>query len=236
MTLSLTRMRALVRRGLGGLDSDDITDDEVDELLNLSLWELDNRFPFKEKECLVTASTVAGQADYALPSDLDAIRTVSIVDDDTERYVPLKQMDVQDFEEKAQEDDEDDRDQPTHYMRRDNGVHLHPIPDKVYTLRLNMWRTVASLVEGTIEETGLPRNWDEIVVEGAVTRGHFYTQDYNLARQAENFRVGHERGAVLDEHKEKRGARYARIKPIFEWPSEERTDLDVHTGGQHKES
>ena len=46
MSLTRTRMFALVRKGLGGIDSDDLTDPECDELLNLALWELEDKYEF----------------------------------------------------------------------------------------------------------------------------------------------------------------------------------------------
>ena len=45
--LSLTRMQALLRKGLGGLDSTDLTNTEADEYLNLALWELEDKSPFR---------------------------------------------------------------------------------------------------------------------------------------------------------------------------------------------
>lgn len=221
MSLTLARMRALLRKGLGGLDSNELTDAEADELLNIALWDLDNRFPFKEKECLVTASTVAGQEDYALPSTLDAIRNVAIVDDETGQYRYLREMTVEWYENNAEDDDEDERARPKYWLRRDDGLILWPIPDIVYTLRLEMWRTVPSLLEGTVDTTGLPRNWDRIVVKNAVAEGHFFNQDYNLEQQARNSAIGNERGSVLTTSKEEEGIRFGGLDVLHEWPNED---------------
>jgi hypothetical protein len=64
MSLPLDRMRALLRKGLGGLDEQDLPDTEADELLNMSLWELESRFDFKEKECLIQTPIVGGTYEY----------------------------------------------------------------------------------------------------------------------------------------------------------------------------
>lgn len=224
MSLTLTRMRYWLRKGLGGLDSNELDDTDADELLNMALWELDNKYPFKEKECLVTASTVAGQRSYTVPNNLDAIRTVSVVDDDDSDdpadYHYLREMTNEWFENNAADDDEDERAMPERWLRRDDALILHPWPDAVYTLRLEMWRTVESLVSGSVDTPELPRNWHEIVVEKAIERGHFYNADYNLAQQAANFPIGKERGAVLDVTKEEEGVRFAGLDVQWDDPTE----------------
>src|SRR5690606_27471949 len=79
LMIPLEDMRALVRRGLGGLDEMDMPNAEADRLLNMSLWELESKFPFKEKECLTRTPLIAGVGEYMLPNNLDALITVSIV-------------------------------------------------------------------------------------------------------------------------------------------------------------
>lgn len=219
MSLSLTQMRALVRKGLGGLDSTDLADDDVDLYLNMSLWELEDKFPFEEKECVVTTSTVDGQRSYGLPSDLDALRSVAIFDDNGQS-VKLNRMSDHWYDENYNTDT-DEKGQPEKYLRRRNGVILWPTPDDVYTLQLTMWRTVESLLSGLVETPGLPRNWHEIVVEGAIVRGHFYDQDYNLAQQAGNFPIGKVRSAVLASSKEEKfDSRWAGMRPCLDGPED----------------
>lgn len=219
MSLTLTQMRALVRKGLGGLTSDQLPDADVDLLLNLSLWELTDKYPFKEKECRVWMETVAGTDKYDLPNDKDAIQSVAIQqDNDLEQYQKLGRMTVDWYDAKAHPDNTDHRGQPERYLRRDDFIVLWPIPDQVYRVWLTYWRTIPTLLSGTVDLTGLPRAWDEIVVEGAITRGHYYNEDYPQARQADNFRINHIRSIPSVESKEERDSRYAGLEVLWERP------------------
>lgn len=230
--LSLTVLRRLVRKGLGGLDEDDLSDEDVDLYLNLSLWNISDKFAFKEKEALSLISTVIGQVEYIVPEPLDALHSMAYVDPDTGKTRKLIRMDWDHYEqirdEGEDENDETPRGRPRRFVRRGDNFFVHPIPDKVYELRVAFWRTIASLVIGDVNTVDLPRNWQEMVVEGAVTRGHYYNEDYTLAQQADNFRVGHERSAVLAQDKEERDNKYARLRVIDEFPGDEHEDFPAH--------
>lgn len=224
--LNLTVLRRLVRKGLGDLDEDDINDEDVDLLLNLSLWNISDKYWHKEKECLVMTNTEIGRAEYQVPNILDAIHSISFIDPDTKESRKVIRMDWDRYEQlrnekgAGAEGEEKHRAAPERYVRFRDIIYFHPIPDKVYQIRLAFWRTIASLVEGTVDTTNLPRNWQEIVVEGAITRGHYYHEDYSAAQQADNFRVGHERSAALAKDKEERDNKFARLRVIDEFPDE----------------
>lgn len=241
MALTLEVMRALVRKGLGNLTSADIPDADVDLYLNLSLWNLSERFPFKEKECVVETTATIGEAEYAVPhvNALDAIHSITMRNDDGYSWkLDHKSMDFMEHHrltaegEGAGEDTPIDvnvegnkLDKPLFYTRWRNTIYLAPRPDEAYIIRVAYWRTVPSLVAGTVETPDLPRNWHEIVVEGAITRGHYYNEDYNLAQQAENFRLSHENSAVMVRDKEKRDNRYARVRVLHEFPEDHDDEL-----------
>ena len=61
MSLTVTRMRVLVRKGLGGIDSDDLSDTDLDEMINMSFWELEDKYPFESKETVFTSTLVTDQ-------------------------------------------------------------------------------------------------------------------------------------------------------------------------------
>jgi hypothetical protein len=216
--LSLEDMRRLLRKGLGDLDDVDLPDTEADELLNLAFWELEDKFPFKEKELIDEDDTVAGTRGYALPEELSALISVSVKDPDDDIWYKLERMSIASYDE-SRSDREDTRARPVRYLRLEHNILFQPVPDQVYTYRVTMWRTLASLEAGVVEATGLPRNWDEMVVEGAIVRGHFYNQDYTEARQAGNFQIGKIRGAELAGSKEEKfDSRYARMTPVCDFP------------------
>lgn len=222
--LTLQEMRDLVREGLGGLNELDISDPKVDQLLNLSFWELSSKFPFEEKNLRAEFSTVAGTEDYSITTELniggvtlDALQTLSVVDSEGKAH-PL-QRSTEAWLETEYSSDATYQAMPEHYVRRADWIRLWPIPDDIYVIRVLMLQTLATLSYLTVELTGLPREWDELTVEGAITRGHYYNQDYNLAQQAENFRVMKIRTAVSTHAKEEVDSRYAGL--IVQWDEPE---------------
>ena len=140
MSLHLTEMRSLVRQGLGGLTEDDISDVEVDRLLNMSLWHLWQKFEFRERECRIYTETVDGTSDYGLPEDtlLDSIRTISCkdgVEADTGQWKKMKLISKDEYDERHNTD-EDHRAKPTAYHRLQHTLIVDPVPDDVYTIRI----------------------------------------------------------------------------------------------------
>ena len=226
--LTLDRMVALLRKGLGGLDDQDLPDTEAEELLNLSFWDVSDRFHFVEKECRVESVTVAGQREYAVPNEVDSLISISLKEidlepaaaDDDSNWVKMERASWHKNDE-TRLDSADSQEFPRAYVRRDQTLVLMPTPDKAYPMQIMMFRTLQSLEAGTVDTTGLPRNWHSIVVMGALRLGHFYNQDYNEARQAQNFQVSEERKAVLSaQQEEKFDSRYARLRVIDELPPE----------------
>jgi hypothetical protein len=209
-------MFALTRKGLGGLDSTDLTDVEATELLNLALWELEDKFPFRAKETEMRFPLVVDQYEYTIPTTTDAISSLAVLDTDGIRH-KLGRASRDWMDENFNE--EDDKGTPTRYLREDTTIIFHPIPDAVLTTIMTLKVSIDSLLSGSVEATGLPRNWDELVVEGAIVRGHFYAGDYNEARQAANFQVQKIRSSVLNLAKEeKQDSRYARLNVIWDEP------------------
>lgn len=226
MSLSLDRMMALVRKGLGGLDSDDLDDAETIELLNLSLWELEDKFPFRAKETNFDITLVVSQPNYDLAalyaaedgSDIfDSIESVSIFDSESQ-YHKLARTSQHWADENYNADSSTDA-RPERYVRRGNILWVYPAPDEALSMIVAMKESIASLASGTKEATGLPRNWDEIVVEGAISRGHFYAGDYKESREAANVQLTKIRSAVMNVSKEEKAdSRYARLNVIWDEP------------------
>ena len=111
---------------------------------------------------------------------------------------------------------------PTGYLREDTTIIFDPIPDAILTVIMTLKVSVTSLLTGSVLATGLPRNWDVLVTQGAVVFGHFFEQDYNEARQAANFQLTGVRSAVLSLAKEEKAdSRYARLNVIDEFPEDQ---------------
>jgi hypothetical protein len=68
--LNIVNMREGIRKATGIEDGDpDLTTAQIDLYLNRALWEIDNKFPFKEKEKTVTFETVSAERNYDVPTN-----------------------------------------------------------------------------------------------------------------------------------------------------------------------
>jgi hypothetical protein len=236
--LTLQEMRDLLRMGLGGLEEEDLPDPDADRLLNLSYWELEGRFPFTEKQFRTSFALVAGQAEYdietfiEIPDSvlLDALQSFGMFgdpnSDDGQQSYPMQRM-TESWYDGERNTRTDTNQRPEYYLRRDTDIVFWPIPDKAYVCSVFMLKTLKSLLHGVVETPNMPREWHELVVEGAITRGHYYQQDYNLAQQAENFRVGKVRTAVPVEGKEEEDSHYAGLVVQWNDPANRRDDANV---------
>ena len=228
--LSLDEMRELVREGMGGISPNELDNSKVDRLLNMSFWYLESRFPFKEKECRIEFDLVVGENSYLVPGnnpeapnllDLEAIKSISVVDPDTDQITQVSKMTQQHWDAVVENlDSTDFYAIPVRWVRMDETIIFHPTPDKVYTIRLYFLKTLKSLLDGTVDALNFPREWCEIVVEGAVARGHqYYGQDYNLAGGMYDLQTNKIRTAVSVQSKEESPSRYARL--IVQWDEPE---------------
>lgn len=217
MSLTLTRMRELVRKGLGNLSTDNLSDDEVDEYLNMSLWALEDKYPFRTREKNTNTNLVIGQYIYDLSgiTRLDAIESVAVAEDPEKRR-KLARIDRNWWDANFELTN---RGTPERYFRENNCIYVYPVPDEVLPLEIKHRQGVASLAASNTT-TGLPRSWDEIVVQGAIYRGHYYNEDYDQAQKALNFQIGLIKNAVPVEAKEEADSRYARVQVLTEWPDD----------------
>jgi hypothetical protein len=223
MSLDQAALRRLLRKGLGNLDSTDLSNADSDELLNISLWEIEDQFPFELKETVYTAALVEDQYEYDLSgiSALDAIVSISYLDENGVSVV-LDRM-----TRKIYDDVFDDASvntiagDPEMYLREGNVLTIWPPPDNDLdgnTLRLAMKESVASI---TSSGTGLPRNWDQIILQGAIALGHNFNQDYDLRDKAENFKLSKLRATVTTESKEEEDSRYAGLEVAWDRPEDD---------------
>ncbi len=223
MSLTVTRMLVKLRLGLGGLDSTDLPDIDAEELLNFALWELEDKYPFETKETVYTSSFVEDQFEYDLSGItlLDALVSVSWVDANGESH-KLDKITRHTLDEKFNDaTSQDPTGPPTSFLREGNILSVWPPPgadQNTKVFRIALKESVASLSGGG-DTTDLPRNWDELVVMGAISRGHFFNEDYDKARESRNFQVGLVRSTVATEQKEEEDNRYAGLDVAHSRPS-----------------
>jgi hypothetical protein len=233
MSLTLTRMRAWVREGLGGLDSTDLGDTELDELLNLSLWELEDKYPFEAKETVFTTALVTDQVTYGLSTlaTLDALVSISWIDPNG-KSKKLENMTRNMFD--TIFDDASSNTisgPPEQFLREGDVLTIWPpasSDENGKTLQLALKESIASLSGGS-DTSGLPRNWDELVVYGAIARGHIKNSDYDKAREVRDFQVGITRSTVPTEAKEEEDNRWAGLDVAHSRPGQRgREDVDFN--------
>jgi hypothetical protein len=220
MSLTLARMRLLVRTGLAKLDDDAFTNVDIDELLNLSLWDIESRFPFESKETVYETVLVEDQFEYPIDDTelaltLDAIFSISIVDSSGQRNKLARTTRHWIDENFA----DTNKTIPTRYLREGTTLILYPIPgpdEDGLTLSISLLESIESILAGTKDTTGLPRNWDEIVVNGAIWRGHFYHGNIDKAIGAVNLHSRSVRDAVPTRKKEDADFRYARLEVLWD--------------------
>ena len=217
MSLTLGQMRSLVREGLGGIDLQDLPDEKTDIYLNVSLWELEDKFPFKAKESNYETVLEIGKWSYGLDmARLDAVSSVSFVDVYGKSH-KLGRIGRDTFEEIFNDGTvTSPNGVPCSYFRENDALIIWPPASSQEAgrpLKIFFKQSIESLIEAD-DTTGLPRNWDELVVMGAVSRGHFFGKSYTEARESRNFQAGIVRSTVATETKEEEDSRYAGLQPI----------------------
>jgi hypothetical protein len=188
LTLANLRAEVLVELGVDATDLDSSGSANLDLLINSSWWEVMDKFNFREKEDDCTFATVAGTRDYNLATKIlaadttvfDALKQVSILNPDSEQHVRLMEMSIGEYESQYSEDT-DTRDIPTHYVRYGGSIRLFPTPDDAYTLTVYYLKVLTDVASGGPD---VPQSWHEIVMYGAVWRGHHRFRDYNSANEA----------------------------------------------------
>ena len=211
MTLVLSDMETEVMEHLG-LDATDLTGpwttDRIDLLINESWGEIQNNYPFKEKETTASFTTTAGAFFYQIPSAFEALRLISIEDLNDFSHKPLNRITVHAYESKYV-NITTERDKPTMYVREDKGIRLLPTPDNIYNMKLKYDKILSDLsITNATPDT--PQVWHEVIVYGAVWRGFARLGDY--ARSTASQRIQ----AML----------ISKIKPV-----EAKEERDTHLGG-----
>jgi hypothetical protein len=178
MSLTLALLREDLRDHLG-TDSTDLPDAAADRLLNRSWWPLAAQLRFNEKDAEHTFTTVSGTEAYAFPTDSDAIERVVIQDSGQSEWIPLTKID--DWTMLGKEDDDEDG-LPMYYSRRGAEFIFFPIPDDEYDVRVKYQRT---LVDIESSGPGVPQEWHEVILWGAVSRGFFALGDWTRGKDAQ---------------------------------------------------
>lgn len=157
--LTRATMEASVKFRLGNrTDVDTILTDAV----KFSYDELTTAIRIPETQESASSFVVEGQSTYAVPTDLYSI--VSLRNNtDKERLYPLSIRQYDRIQDSS-------NGKPTHYIWWRNEIILRPVPDStIRVLLLRYIKRLASL-STSASVSALPREWDEVIIQGAYFR------------------------------------------------------------------
>lgn len=185
--LSVAEMRNKVRM-ITGEDDTDLTDVDVDLLLNQAWWEVMDKFPFREKERTKRFDMETDRRDYPVPQPFEAIRNISIITPEDERSHVLNRMTPVEYA-ALYEEGSDTSGIPEKYMRQEDGMIVYPTPDIAYETIIYYWTTLADLEEGTVDSPVVPQVWHEIIYFGGTWRRLLELGDFVRSREIKNHQI-----------------------------------------------
>jgi acyl carrier protein len=219
MPISLEQMKNEVAEHLG-VDEDDLATnavgggqsgaDSLELLINRSLWEVTDKFNFKEKEGLTSFSTVEGTAEYDLPtvvSTFEAVQVVGYTDPDTDQRVLLTEKPWHWYLQNHNTD-ETARGKPEYFLRKGSELWLYPTPDDIYSISLHFLQSLSDL------SLTIPRSWHEIIMYGAVWRGKLRQNDSAGAMVFKRHQLSLIESAQTTAGKEDKDNRYAGVQVL----------------------
>ena len=179
--LDLVTLRRMVWKP-SGFETDnevELPRTEIDLYLNRALWELCEKFHFREAEKRGTFPTVIGERSYEIPTASEGIKQLSVVDpdSDTNRHYDLERMEPETYE-SMYIDTENEWSDPTHYVREGCGFLLWPTPYRVVTLVIRRWIDIADITQ-TNNVPEIPRAWHELIGFGGLWRALLDLGDFN---------------------------------------------------------
>lgn len=207
MSLNLEHLREDLRIHLG-MDTDDLPNHNADRLLNRSFWPLASQLKFSEKDAVTTFNTVAEQNNYSLPIDSDAIQRLLIKDPVTEEWTGLKKFSDETLIAYLEDNAVGI---PESYSRRGDEFILHPTPDDIYEIRVKYQQTLADIQSSG---PGVPQEWHEVILWGAVARGFFLLGDWTRGREAQAQQAVYVQSLQTQEERETTDRSYSGLRII----------------------
>jgi hypothetical protein len=214
--LNLTQMRRGIRKATGVEDEDDpdLTNDEIDLYLNRALWEVDNKFPFKEKEKTVTFRAVVGIRNYDVPKPFDAVKSLAIFDRYSGQSQTLRYMETFEYENLYIDDGTTNNyGKPIGYTRENCFVRLYPTPNYEYLISLKRLITIEDL-SATHDSPDIPQVWHEVLQFGGLWRALIDFGDIGRANQIKNHQISIINSIVPTESKEEGRDKYAGLEVL----------------------
>lgn len=154
--------------------------------LNLTLKDIQNRqhgFHWKFLEKTATASTVANQLDYDLPTDIDGRKVFGVFDrtqDITYRYI-----DHDEFTRKVP-DPSDNTGDTVWYTIWAGNLKFFPIPDGAWTYYIQYIKQITPLADDS-NSCEIPAKYDGVIIDGALR--YAYKFDPQMGQEANQIQI-----------------------------------------------
>lgn len=161
-------------------DQADLSLEDADRFINRSALELFNKVKLKLTEVTVEFDCIAGQKTYHLPEDFSSLITIAVKDPGDFAYSRLNRMIHREYVD-LYVDDDSAQTKPTHYIREGDIIRFYPTPEQIYTFLLKYHTSPALFSTTNTSITGLPEEYEEVILYGAVYRGFFQLNDYERA-------------------------------------------------------
>jgi hypothetical protein len=169
MPMALADLENQCAKAWGVTIPDDIATTQIDTYLNRSYWEVMDKFPFREKERAGQFPTTAGIRNYEIPTPVEAVYEVAVVDPVTLQHIPLDQMKANETE-KLYNEQSFKQHRPRKYLLENCYIRFWPTPDQVYTIVLRKKTILQDIQTSGIE---IPQVWNDIVLYGGIWRGAY---------------------------------------------------------------
>lgn len=215
MSLTLADVKMRVRRTFGDEASVQVTDDDIVRWCNDGQREVVSMNP-ELLEAIVATSTVAGQQDYIIPTNVRKIRSISYKSADMQSYIQLTSLSMQEFDIKASGWDGTAYGQsdPGYYCTFAGNIKLFPTPNLPVTngLKLYFYRMPTDLVNDA-DVIDLPENYHSAIVQYVMKQA--YEMDENL--ESSNFKGSEFNASVSGQRvqeKDNAAATYQRISVL----------------------
>lgn len=210
MTLDQFRSTLLASLGDRGVGND-----RLDIWINQAYEEVATAIEFEAAQASTTLTTVLNQASYSLPAGLLGIR--GIVDETNDRN--LVRMDWQEYLRKNP--DSDVNGEPTHWVRHNDKVYLHPTPDTAgETLSLYYEKELTALSSGS-DKTAIPGMWDKAILLLAQASGLQDLKEFEGAQLVFSRAMGYMRSRRTDDQL---AARNSAVGVQVAWSEEDLID------------
>lgn len=216
--LNILQLRRGIRRATGifdgtpDIEDPDLPTTDIDLYLNRALWELDNKFPFREKEKTVTFNLIPGTRNYDVPQPFDAVKSIAIMDRYSSEYRTLSYMEPFEYENRYVEG-EDFYGKPVGYTRENCFARIWPTPDYAYKVSLKRLITLDDLSD-TNQYPDIPIVWHEIIQFGGLWRAFIDLGDFARANQTKNHQISLINSTIPTQEKEEGRDKYAGVEVL----------------------